>query len=161
MTDRRVVRYDPVLAGLARWLPSLRGVERRSRVVRDLADVASVALDGRRVTVRCGDVEFAVRSPREVEARHLAASVRRAGAERRAALEAAERVGRVSVTGARARARPGARCPHCHDDLRPAEARACPACATPHHEDCLAVHGRCAVSGCRGRPAAAPVRERA
>jgi len=162
LTDHRVVTYAPGLAALARRFPFLRRLERRWRRSADLADVTSVDVRGQLLVLKTPGREHTVRCDSKAEARELLLQVqelRRARALGRDRERADAVAARVRVTAARAAAPASAvRCPYCHGDLDPAEGRPCPSCATPHHEDCLAVHGRCAVFGCGGRPGRIRVR---
>lgn len=150
---RRIVKYPSGLAWVARRVPALRRLERRLRQVHELSAIDEVWADRDLVLRgRDGSVHRVyMNSPRdEVEA--LAATVRRFVEASAAAPPGEPQVPDVpvAVVGERDVV---VRCAYCHDDLAtPEPAGVCSACHAPHHEECLAVHGGCAVGGCaRGR----------
>lgn len=154
VTERRVVEYRPLLAWLASLARFMRPFERRGRVVFELSDVANVSVTGSTVflydhqggvhTLNCATVG---------EASDVAHDIRRLSEARAKELSAAIRSQVKLESGERIPAEPGpdTRCPYCHDDLPAAEAVLCPECSAPHHDECLEIHGKCAILGCNGR----------
>lgn len=143
VTNHRVVEYRPILAWLARAFPFLRRPEWKRRRSLDLEDIASVESSGTSLILK--DIagmnhELSCNSMEEAkgflfEIRELLAGLRQVK------VRVSQRHKRVKAT----------RCPYCRDDLAAGDATPCPECATPHHEECLAIHGECALLGCHGK----------
>jgi len=172
VTTRRVVEFRPALAALARRVPRLARLERSRRRAIDLLDVVTVRASGIYAVVHTTDDErHMIATASETEAARLMLLIDRSAGEARRAYEArreaerraaavanAVRVG--SDTGAVARDS-GRTCPYCRDAVDADRDAACGACGAVHHEDCLAIHGGCAVMGCRRAGSPRRARERA
>ncbi|MBT7691053.1 MAG: hypothetical protein HN750_03450 [Gemmatimonadales bacterium] len=152
LTSRRVVRYRPALASLARLLPLFAGLERWSRTETELSDVESARSDGPCVILTLTEGRSPVRLYDFEEARdatEFSTAVQRILGKRRGTTGVA-----VSAAEREASTPAGAtlNCPYCRGRLGPTEVHDCASCNTGHHEECLAIHGGCAVYGCANSP---------
>lgn len=160
LTCSRVVQYRPLLARLARRFPAVRPVEAERRRTFELDAIQSAYASRdelvlqtatERVRLQCHDAQTAFDMAFEIEAQ-----VRRRTAETVARIEARRRSERLQAqlrlaTTVSASSTGATRCVYCHGDLDPDEqVIECDRCGAAHHEDCLAVHGKCAVLACGG-----------
>ncbi len=160
VTAERVIEYRPLLARLARRVPSWGPLERSWRRSVELEDVTSAYASGSQLVLRdrqgrlwrllCHDAraastlahEVAEQQKRRFEAHKL---------DMKARIEARRRAAGLGVHVSGVASGP-LRCTYCHDDFAEDEEHiGCDRCGAPHHGECFEIHGGCAVMACAGR----------
>ncbi len=152
LTSKRIVRYRPALASLARLWSGFAGLERRARSEIELEDVDSVRVDGPSVvlTISGGRPEVRLYDFGDAhEAGLFVAAIERILAKRGDAVGVSVSTAERELTDL-----PGEtlNCPYCRGYLGLNEVHECESCHTGHHEECMAIHGGCAVYGCANSP---------
>lgn len=160
VTAERVIEYRPLLARLARRVPSWGPLERSWRRSVELDEVTAAYASGGQLVLRdrqgrlwrlmCHDAPAASALAHEVaelQKQRLDAHKR----DMRARREARRRAEGLGVHVSSVASGP-ARCTYCHDDFAEGEERTgCDRCGAPHHGECFEIHGGCAVLACAGR----------